>query len=93
MFKKFRKWFGAIFLLIIALAIAFSGYKVILHNQPLILPSPTGSYTIGRIEYDWIDNNRIDPLSEKSYQKRELLIWVWYPAVETGSQAPFLPPA
>ena len=70
---------------------ALVGYVVISHNQPLVLPTPTGLYNVGRTEYDWADDNRIDPLSEKANEKRELLIWVWYPAVVQGPKAPFLP--
>ena len=47
------------------------------------------------MEYDWVDSSRIDPLSDKANEKRELLVWVWYPTLESleGSTTPFLPSA
>ncbi len=93
--RKLLKWIAVPLVCMMALVIAMPGYLVISHNQPLVLPSPTGSYSVGRTEYDWIDGSRIDPLSDKGNEKRELLIWVWYPA--TASQrdlsVPYLPPA
>jgi predicted dienelactone hydrolase len=86
---------GILFVLFVVLVVAFAGYLLILHNQPLVLPAPTGSHHVGRIEYDWVDDHRIDPLSDTANEKRELLVWVWYPASESvpGSTAPFLPAA
>ena len=90
--KKILKVISIASLLSVVLVLALSGYLVISHHHSLELPYPTGFYKIGRIEYDWVDNNRIDPLSDKVNEKRELLIWVWYPASVQGAKAPFLPP-
>jgi predicted dienelactone hydrolase len=89
--KRILRGIGIVFILFVVLIIAFAGYLVFLHNQPFVLPVPTGSYNVGRIEYDWVDNNRIDPLSDTANEKRELLIWVWYPVSIQGTKAPFLP--
>jgi predicted dienelactone hydrolase len=89
--KKFLRGIGIVFTLFVVLIIALAGYLVFLHNQPLVLPVPTGSYNVGRIEYDWVDNNRIDPLSDTANENRELLIWVWYPVSIQNTKAPFLP--
>lgn len=93
--KRILQGIGLLFLLAVVLVIALACYFVISHRQPLTLPSPTGQYRVGRTEYDWIDNSRIDPFSQHTNEKRELLVWVWYPA--TASQqnptAPYLPPA
>ncbi|MGA7193624.1 MAG: hypothetical protein WBW94_08340 [Anaerolineales bacterium] len=69
------------------------GYLDITYHQPLTLPSPTGTYRVGRTEYDWIDTNRIDPLSNHPNEKRELLVWFWYPADASPRNvaAPYLP--
>ena len=70
------------------------GYIVILHNQPLILPSPTGSYKIGRAEFDWIRQQSYgSPFRKIQSKKGKLLIWVWYPSDKTEPKAPFLPAA
>lgn len=59
------------------------------------LPAPTGPYTVGRMELDWSDATRNDPLAEQANLRRELAIWIWYPAqVDATSQpAPYFPPA
>jgi len=40
------------------------------------LPSPTGSFAVGRAMYDWRDATH------------EVLAWIWYPAVASPSDAP-----
>lgn len=62
-------------------------------HQSLVLPAPTGPYAVGRIEYDWTDQSRYDPLAPHAGLKRELVVWAWYPALrEPGAQvAPYLP--
>ena len=85
---------GFIILTILVLGIALIVYLNVAHNQPLTLPAPGGSYGVGRIEYDWVDNSRIDPLSDTANAKRELAVWVWYPASVSQNDAtvPYLPP-
>ena len=85
---------GLILLSIVVLVGALVGYLTIAHNLPLTLPAPTGSYSVGRTEYDWVDNSRVDPLSGNGNAKRELAVWVWYPAVRSQNDAtvPYLPP-
>jgi predicted dienelactone hydrolase len=89
--KKIRKGIGVTFLLCVALGIAFVGYLIVLHHQPLVLSFPTGTYSVGRTVYDWVDESRVDSLAGQANAKRELLIWVWYPALVSGPPAPFLP--
>jgi predicted dienelactone hydrolase len=92
--KKILKGIGILFLSSVGLVIALAGYLVVSHDRSLILPTPTGAYSIGRTEYDWVDESRADPLSERANEKRELLVWIWYPAVpsQTDSAAPYVPP-
>lgn len=76
--------------LVIMAGVAFVEYR---RHQTLILPSPTGPYTVGRMEYDWTDQSRTDPLAPHAGTKRELVVWVWYPAerVSGAQPAPYLP--
>jgi len=71
------------------------GYLSVQRNTPLSLPLPTGRYAVGRALYDWVDTSRVDSLSDQPNQKRELVVWVWYPAhVDSpGTPAPYLPAA
>jgi len=95
MFKKFVKrsikWAGIAFVCFLVLATVFAGYMIFLHDRPLVLPAPTGPYPVGRTESVWVDGSRTDPLSETAGEKRQLVIWVWYPASAEGPHAPYLP--
>ena len=63
------------------------------HDQPLELPSPTGSFSVGRTSAVWVDSQRTDPFAPSVGQKRELVVWLWYPArsVDSTTPAPYLP--
>jgi dienelactone hydrolase len=45
-------------------------------QSPLL--APTGPYSVGRTEFDWVDTSRPDPDSPNGH--RELAVWIWYPA-------------
>ncbi len=55
-----------------------------------MLPKPTGSYDVGIHYFHFIDENRTDPFLDKSTQKRELMVKVYYPAQKDDSK-PFSP--
>jgi dienelactone hydrolase len=87
---------GVIALLGVLTAIALGGYVVLSHRQALTLASPTGPYAVGRSEYDWIVPTRIDPFAPDRNAKREVVVWVWYPAppaTRRAATAPYLPAA
>jgi predicted dienelactone hydrolase len=50
------------------------------HRTEATLPAPTGPFAVGRSLYDWLDNNTVDTLAPVPGTKRELLVWIWYPA-------------
>jgi len=50
------------------------------HRTAVTLPAPTGSFAVGRAIYDWADEANVDSLAPVPGTKRELLIWIWYPA-------------
>jgi predicted dienelactone hydrolase len=98
----FFTWIKRIILLLVAAGLAgallvggYIGYLAISRQAVQTLPAPTGPYTVGRMEQDWIDPARIDPLAPQADQKRELAIWIWYPAqVGTNAKAAaYFPPA
>jgi pimeloyl-ACP methyl ester carboxylesterase len=45
------------------------------------LPTPTGQFAVGRAIQDWTDSLTSDTLAPVPGVKRELLVWMWYPAV------------
>ena len=50
------------------------------------LLTPTGSYSVGRTSFHWIDPNRIDPVAAQAGTKREFMVIVWYPAEANTSE-------
>jgi len=65
-----------------------------------ILPPPTGSLAIGRSTFRWVDEKRAEPSAIDPSDKRELLVYLWYPTERRGHSpyltdaervAPFLP--
>ena len=81
-------------LLLVLTIISSVTFVEIRRHQTLVLPTPTGPYAVGRTEYDWTDQSRLDPLAPHAGMKRELVVWVWYAALrEPGAKiAPYLPP-
>ena len=63
------------------------------HFRSTSLPTPTGPFAVGRAIYDWTDADGLDPLAPAPNTKRELLVWVWYPAERRSSDkvADYLP--
>lgn len=57
------------------------------HRTELTLPAPTGPFAVGRAIYDWSDDTTVDPLAPVPGTKRELLVWIWYPAARGTSAA------
>jgi dienelactone hydrolase len=71
------------------------GFLWLEHRTELTLPTPTGSFAVGRAMYDWTDSAALDTLAPTPETKRELLIWIWYPSAPGQSPAmmdDYLPP-
>jgi hypothetical protein len=51
-----------------------------LRAEESFLPAPTGSYLVGRHLFAWTDPARPANLLKASAARRELAVWVWYPA-------------
>ena len=49
------------------------------HRSDTTLPTPTGPFAVGREIQDWTDPLAVDTLAPTP-AKRELLVWIWYPA-------------
>jgi predicted dienelactone hydrolase len=58
------------------------------HRAELTLPTLTGPFAVGRAIYDWTDDATVDTLAPVPGTKRELLVWIWYPAAAGQSAAP-----
>jgi hypothetical protein len=76
-FLKIALLIGSLVLILLTLSIFLQ----------LELPAPSGSYTVGRTIFRWIDTSRPEVLTEDPSDFREVMALVWYPAVsETGSK-------
>jgi predicted dienelactone hydrolase len=53
-----------------------------------VLPQPTGSFAVGRIDFHWIDQSRPEPHASGPDARRELMVHVWYPAAHMDGQTP-----
>jgi predicted dienelactone hydrolase len=82
---------GVLFAVVIAAAAAYGWFR---HDRGLVLPKPAGPYAVGRVAFDWIDPTRPELFGKNPYDRRELMVWVWYPAPPgsfAGQAAPYLP--
>src|SRR5712692_1683667 len=91
---KQRQWARRIFRCFAGLAMlgvlgvaALLGALWLEHRAEITLPTPTGPFAVGRAIYDWTDDANLDTLAPVPGTKRELLIWIWYPAVAGQSGA------
>jgi predicted dienelactone hydrolase len=57
------------------------------HRTELTLPTPAGSFAVGRAIFDWADDSHPDTLAPVPGTKRELLVWIWYPSAPGPSVA------
>jgi dienelactone hydrolase len=84
--KKLAKVFAGLLLLVILGICLLLGFFWVEHKSAVTLPTPTGKYPIGRVEYDWVDSARTDSLALTPGVKRELTVWIWYPADSAEDQ-------
>src|SRR6266478_8431483 len=63
------------------------------HRTAVTLPTCTGAFAVGRAIYDWTDDANLDALAPVAGTKRELLVWIWYPAApgQSGPADEYLP--
>jgi predicted dienelactone hydrolase len=52
------------------------------------LPIPSGPYVVGRTSYAWTNEAQADELASPPGSKRQVVAWVWYPAVYSQGNAP-----
>jgi dienelactone hydrolase len=77
--KLFRIFKALVLLAVLAIVVIVASLSIE-HRSEVTLPAPTGPFAVGRTIYDWVDDAAIDALSPEPRSKRELLVWIWYPA-------------
>lgn len=50
------------------------------HYADVTLPAPTGPFGVGRVSDAWVDAGHVDPFAPAPGAKREVVVWIWYPA-------------
>ena len=58
----------------------FLGLLLFDHNRDTMLPTPTGSFTVGRTALVWHDDTHPDIMAPQPGASREVMVWIWYPA-------------
>jgi predicted dienelactone hydrolase len=78
---------------LLLLLLSSGGLAQQLSPTVLQLPSPTGPFAVGRTEFHWIDSTRTDPFASVLSARREVIVYVWYPAQRLASArpAPYIP--
>jgi len=75
-----------------ALAIALvAGLLLVMwweHQTRITLPTPSGPFAVGRTSYAWTNESEADDLALSPGSKKELLVWVWYPAAPSPKNVP-----
>jgi len=61
------------------------------HRTEIALPNPSGPFGVGRTTFDWVNKLETDELSPTPGAKREVAVWVWYPAAAAAAPADYLP--
>lgn len=80
------RWFGGLALL--GVLSPFALIALLAWRQPnaVTLPEPSGPYAVGRILTAWRDEARVDPFAPVEGTRRELPVWIWYPAARGASK-------
>jgi dienelactone hydrolase len=78
--RRILKGFGVLALLCVFGVGALLGSLWLEHRTEITLPAPTGSFAVGRAIHAWADDATLDTLAPVPGAKRELVVWIWYPA-------------
>jgi dienelactone hydrolase len=84
--RRLLKWLASLALLgIIGIFVLLAALRID-HETAVTLPALTGPFPVGRAIYDWADDQAFDALAPVPGTKREVMVWIWYPA-QTGQAA------
>ncbi|MCP2323493.1 putative dienelactone hydrolase [Hamadaea flava] len=93
-FSRPLRWSVGILAGIVLVAAGAAVIAQVARQRPRTLPTPTGSYPVGRSTRQWTDPGRLDPLAPQPGQHRVLSVWLWYPAGPvSGPTAAYAPGA
>jgi pimeloyl-ACP methyl ester carboxylesterase len=88
--RKTLVWLAKAAAIVIAIAMALVAALLLVmwreHESAITLPSPTGHFAVGRTTFTWTNEAETDELAPGS--KRQMVVWVWYPAVRSNGDLP-----
>lgn len=87
----FRRLIKGFTILVTLVALGVAGLLALLrreHRTQITLPAPTGHFAVGRTSYWWVNEALVDNLAPSSKDKREVMVWIWYPSAGSESFAP-----
>ena len=58
------------------------------HRTAITLPAPTGPFSVGRTTYTWTNESATDEFAASPASKRQVLVWIWYPAARSQRAVP-----
>ena len=70
---------GFVLLAVVGFALLLSSLWID-HTRQTTLPTPSGSFAVGRTMYDWNDAAAPALMAPQRGTTRQLLAWIWYPA-------------
>lgn len=74
-----------VLLVVVGIAVLFAALWLERRTE-LNLPAPRGSYAVGRTMFAWGDDTP-DKVAPVPGTKRELIVWIWYPAAVEQSKS------
>jgi predicted dienelactone hydrolase len=87
--KRLLKWvvrsFAALVAVVVVGVVVLLAFLRLEHNTEITLPAPTGHFAVGRTAYAWVNNAETDELAPTPGTKREVVVWIWYPAATTSA--------
>jgi len=91
---KYKRVAKAAVLFVVAGIAVLLGLLWLDHKRETTLPRPTGPFGVGRTTQAWSDATQTDASAPQPGTKRELMAWIWYPAVpqqRTEAGSDYLP--
>jgi predicted dienelactone hydrolase len=98
--SKLRRFARLLLRTVLALAIlgvvGVASLLLLMHHEhatDLTLPAPTGHFAVGRTTCAWVNSAMTDELAPSPQVRREVLVWIWYPADTdaSGKSSDYLP--
>src|SRR5260370_36199521 len=85
--RIFKSFTGLVMLGVLGVGLLL-GALWLAHRTDVTLPTPTGPFAVGRSLHDCVDDKTLDTLAPlPGIKRRELLVWIWYPAATGKSGA------